>query len=139
VQRVTLDTNVFVSGLIRPRGVCARLLALAEEEAFAIQLSEPIQDEVSTVLARDFDWSEERVSQARTFLSSISQHVTPHVELDVVKRDPPDNRILECSQASKSQYIVTSDKDLLSIAVHESATIIKPGEYLAMLLQKSGS
>jgi uncharacterized protein len=135
VQRVTLDTNVFISGLISSRGVCARLLALAEGGAFAIQLSEPIQDEVSTVLARDFDWSEERVSQARTFLSSISQHVTPHVELDVVKRDPPDNRILECSQASKSEYIVTSDKDLLSLGVHEGATIIKPSEYLTVMLQ----
>ena len=139
MQRVTLDTNVFISGLISRRGVCARLLALAEEGAFAIQLSEPIQDEVCTVLARDFDWSEERVSQTRTFLSSISQHVTAHVELDVVKRDPPDNRILECSQASKSEYIVTSDKDLLSLVVHESSRIIKPGEYLAIMLRKSGS
>ena len=135
MQRVTLDTNVFISGLISRRGVCARLLALAEGGAFAIQLSEPIQNEVSTVLARDFDLSEERVSQARTFLSSVSQHVTPHLELNVVKRDPSDNRILECSQASKSQYIVTSDKDLLSLGVHEGATIIKPSEYLAVMLQ----
>ena len=135
MQRVTVDTNVFISGLISGRGVCARLLALAEEGAFAIQLSEPIQDEVCTVLARDFDWSEERISQARTFLSSISQHVTPHLELDVVKRDPPDNRILECSQASKSEYIVTSDKDLLSLGVHEGATIIKPSKYLTVMLQ----
>ena len=136
MHRVTLDTNVFISGLISRRGVCARLLALAEEGAFAIQLSKPIQDEVSTVLTRDFDWSEERVREAGVFLSSISQRVTPHVYLDVIKRDPPDNRILECSQASKSQYIVTSDKDLLSIGVYEGATIIKPGEYLAMMVQE---
>ena len=72
MQRVTLDTNVFISGLISSRDVCARLLALAEGGAFAIQLSEPIQHEVSTVLARDFDWSEERVREAGVFLSLIS-------------------------------------------------------------------
>jgi hypothetical protein len=31
---------------------------------------------------------------------------------------------------------VTSDKDLLSIGVHEGATIIKPGEYLAVMVQE---
>lgn len=75
------------------------------------------------------------IEEIRTLLSGISQRVTPHVELDVVKRDPDDNRILECSLASRSDYIVTSDKDLLDLKQYGGAGIIKPIEFLALLRQ----
>jgi uncharacterized protein len=126
VQRVTFDTNVFISALTH-QGASARLLVLANEGAFALQLSEAILAETLEVLARDFDWAEDRIVQVRTTLWAVAQRVTPHLELEVVKRDPDDNRILECAQASKSRYIVTSDKDLLELSVYEGAEIIKPG------------
>jgi predicted nucleic acid-binding protein len=37
--------------------------------------------------------------------------VQPGVRLDVVKEDPPDNRILECAVNAGSDFIVTG-KDL---------------------------
>jgi putative PIN family toxin of toxin-antitoxin system len=55
------------------------------------------------------------LAKARDVLSSVSKSVTPHVELDVVKRDPDYNRVLECAQSSGSDYIVTGDKDLLDL------------------------
>lgn len=137
MQRVTFDANIFISGLITSRGACARLLAFAAEGIFVLQLSQAILDEISEVLSRDFEWSEDRIAQACTFLTSVSQFVIPHIELDVVKRDPDDNRVLECSQASKSRYIVTSDRDLLTLSVHEGAPIVKPGEYLTMVEQQA--
>lgn len=70
-------------------------------------------------------------------LSAISQHAVPHVELDIVERDPDDNRILEYSQASKSDYIITGDKDLLELKTYAGAAIIKPGEFLAMYHQQA--
>jgi predicted nucleic acid-binding protein len=57
------------------------------------------------------------------------------VVLDVVKRDPEDNRILECSQASGSDYIVTKDKDLLDLKVYAGARIIKPHPFLSLVKQ----
>lgn len=136
MQRATFDTNVFVSALTHA-GASARLLKLAEDLAFDLQLSQPILDETAEVLARDFGWTKERTDQARLVLSSISQRVLPHVELDVIERDPDDNRILECSQASKSDYIVTADKDLLDLKTYAGAAIVKPGEFLAVLQQRA--
>ena len=133
--RVTFDSNVFISAL-NFSGTPARLLKLAEEAAFALQISQPILDEVLEVLERKFGWPRERIDYARRALSDISQAVLPHVALDVVKRDVSDNRILECAQASRSDYIVTSDKDLLDLKVHEGADIINPDDFLVLLRQR---
>ena len=133
MNRAVFDTNVLVSGLLGKRGAAPRLLALARDGVFALQISAAILDETAEILAREFDWTRERIAITRAFLSSITQHVTPHVELDVIARDRDDNRILECSLASRSDYIVTFDKDLLDLKVYAGALIIKPQEFLRIV------
>ena len=135
-MRSTFDTNVYVSAL-NYQGPPARLLELAALGIFHLQLSSAILDETSRVLIEDFHWPVDDVQQANAVLWSISQWVTPHVELDVVKRDPDDNRILECSQASQSDYIVTKDKDLLDLKHYAGARIIKPDQFLALVQARS--
>ena len=136
LNRAVFDTNVLVSGLLGKRGAAPRLLALARDGVFALQISAAILDETAEILAREFDWTQERIAIARAFLSSIAQHVIPHIELDVIARDRDDNRILECSLASRSDYIITFDKDLLHLKRYGGADIIQPAEFLAMLRQK---
>ena len=109
------------------------LLTMASQGVFALQLSSAILDETMEVLERDFFWTKLSLQEARDLLSSISQPVTPHVELNVIQRDPDDNRILECNQASRSDFIVTSDKDLLDLRVYAGASIIKLGEFLSTM------
>ena len=133
MNRAVFDTNVLVSGLLGKRGAAPRLLALARDGVFALQISAAILDETAEILAREFDWTRERIAITRAFLSSITQHVAPHVELDVIARDRDDNRILECSLASRSDYIVTFDKDLLDLKVYAGALIIKPQEFLRIV------
>lgn len=104
-----------------------------------MQISDAILAETCRILGEaGFGWPQERIAQARRLIGSFAQHVTPHVELDVVKRDPDDNRVLECSQASRSDYIVTSDKDLLDLRSYAGAGIMKPLEYLDILKQRKG-
>jgi uncharacterized protein len=62
----------------------------------------------------------------------MAQLVTPHVELDVIKDDPDDDRILECAQASQSDYLVTSDKDLLRLRQYAGTRILMPADFLAL-------
>ena len=135
MQRVTFDTNVLISALTH-QGAAARLLTLAGEGSFRLQLSQPILNETAEVLERDFQWPLKSIEEIRILLSCMSQRVTPHVELDIVKRDPDDNRILECSLASRSDYLVTSDKDLLDLKQYGGASIIKPIEFLALLSER---
>jgi putative PIN family toxin of toxin-antitoxin system len=116
VNRVTAGRNVLVSGL-NYRGPPRRFLDLAEEGVIRLQLSEPILNERMRILQERFHWPLAQAQVARELLSAMAQLVTPHVELDGIKEDPDDNRILECAQASQSDYLVlvTSDKDLLRL------------------------
>lgn len=132
MRRVTFDTNVYISALTH-QGLAARLLLLASEGAFALQISDAVLDEIVEVLERNFFWPQEELQTVRPILLSIAQHVTPHLELSIVERDPDDDRILECSQASCSDYIVTNDKHLLNLKQYAGARIIQPAEFLALL------
>jgi uncharacterized protein len=130
--RSTCDTNVLAAGLNFP-GVAYRVLEAAREGQFAMQLSKPILDETVRILQERFYWDEAKARGAGALLSSFSQLVAPHVELDVVKRDPDDNRVLECAQASGSDYLVTWDKDLLSLTRYAGTDIIEPQHFLAIV------
>lgn len=132
-MRVTFDSNVYVSA--HP-GTPSRLLEVAAVDAFRLQLSAEILDESMRILADKFRWPAQDIAEARDLLSSISQRVIPHVQLDLVERDPDDNRILECAQSSGSDYIVTGDKDLLVLRQHAGARILTPAEFLALLQKR---
>ena len=135
--RSTLDTNVLAAGLNFP-GVAFRVLEAAREGSFALQLSKPILDETVRILRERFQWDEARARNAGALLSRFSQQVVPHIELDVVKRDPDDNRVLECAQASRSDYIVTWDKDLLDLQRYAGADILEPQHFLAVMQGSRG-
>ena len=57
--------------------------------------------------------------------------MTPAVQRDVIKEDPPDNRILECAVTRGSEYIVTGDKDLLRLKQYDSIRILKVSDFIA--------
>ena len=50
--------------------------------------------------------------------------------LEVIKEDPPDNRILECAVEAGSQCIVTWDKDLLRLGSYLDIRIVQPADFL---------
>lgn len=47
--------------------------------------------------------------------------------------DPADNRILECAEAGKVDYIVSGDAHLLQLKQHGSVPIVKVAEFLKQL------
>jgi hypothetical protein len=67
------------------------------------------------VLRRKFDWTDDEIADGRRRMGAMARTVMPAVRLDVIKEDPPDNRILECAVAAGADVIVTGDKDLLRL------------------------
>jgi hypothetical protein len=68
---------------------------------------------------------------------TIARTINPSVQLDVVKEDPPDNRVLECAVSSGADYVVTGDKDLLRLGRYDSIGIINPSDFLDFLHESS--
>ena len=136
--RVVLDANVFVSALISSAGPPARVLQQWEEERFAVVISEAILQELDRVLHyprlyQKYKLSEERISRFLGLLRTQCVLVEPTIKLSVIKRDPTDDRYLECAIAGEAEIIVSGDDHLLGLATHKDIQILSPAGFLAFL------
>jgi len=137
VLRVTADTNIFIAGLIFPRGKPFQLLELAREGKINLTVSEAILDEIGGVLAKKFNWPPEDIADARKRITAMARTVQPAVQLDIIKEDPADNRILECAVGGGSDYIVSGDNDLLRLGRYDSIKILSVSDFLAVAQSQS--
>jgi uncharacterized protein len=129
---VTADTNILVSGLLYKRGKPYDLLTMALAGEINLITSEHILDEMSDVMARKFAAIPQEIDEARLIVRDAARVVTPAVQLDVIKEDPPDNRILECAVTAGSDYIVTGDKDLLGLGQYDAIQILTVSDFLKL-------
>jgi putative PIN family toxin of toxin-antitoxin system len=115
VLRVVLDTNVLISAILfggKPR----QILEKAIRGEIRLCLSEPILEELKGVLQRaKFDYSPEMIQVIVTELAGIADFVNPSETINVVLKDPEDNRILECAVEAEANYIITGDFHLLKL------------------------
>jgi uncharacterized protein len=95
-------------------------------------VSDAILDEMADVLPRKFNFSLEAVEEARRRIQAMAKTVTPAVRLDVIKEDPPDDRVLECAVSSGADYIVTGDKDLLRLGQYDAIPIVSVADFLEL-------
>lgn len=133
--RVTVDTNIFISGLNFP-GIPRQILNLAESGAIRLAVSDDILNEVTRVLRREkFGWPEVEIERALTQISRFTEHIESKQRIDVIAEDPTDDRILECAIASRSEYLVTGDNHLLKLGRFGDTKIVKPANFLEIQAQ----
>ena len=133
---VTLDTNIYISAL-EFGGTPLRLLHMAVEGEIEIAISQPIVDETRRILRDKFGWSQARLDDVEAWLSSYTRLVAPRKTLDVVKHDPPDNRILECAVEAGSQYVVSGDNDLLRVGKYGGTQVVKLADFLTLMQRRT--
>jgi uncharacterized protein len=124
VLRVTADTNILICGLVYRRGKPYDLLRMAIDGTISLTISQHILDELADVLMRKFDSTPEEIAEANGIVGDAARIVKPSVQIDVIKEDPPDNRILEWAVSAVADYIVTGDKDLLRLGAYDSIKIL---------------
>lgn len=134
--RVTADSNIYISALVFG-GPPDDVLTLARDGKIHLVISEDILKEVSRVLVEKFGWTAQAVSLARDRIADFTEKVTPTHKVDVVKEDPTDDRILECAQEGRSEYLVTRDKHLLKLKEFGPTKIMLAADFL-QTLRKQG-
>lgn len=132
-MRVVFDTNVLLSATLWDLSVSHKLLMALIRLDVAIFSSSFIISEYKRVLKRDFGYDDESISSISDRILMFASLVIPISNVDVVKDDPSDNRILECAIDSCSGYVVTYDKHLLSIKEYCGIKILRPEEILRIL------
>jgi len=135
--RAVLDTNVFVSGLIRSKGPPAAILKALRSKQFTLVSSPPVNEEILEVLNRPYLRDRyglgDRIFDVSFILWEVADLVLdlPGVQ---VCRDPDDDKFLATAVSGRADYLVTGDVGhLLHLHQYESVTILSPKESLAVL------
>ena len=126
---VTADANVYVSALAFG-GKPLQILEIASQGLIRLSISDAILQETIRVLGGKFRWEDAALREVDALLRSIAEVVAPTQAVDVVKSDPPDNRVLECAAEAKSDYIVSGDRDLLKLGHFGDTSIVRVQDLL---------
>ena len=128
-MRVVIDTNVFVSSFFG--GTPRKIIDLWKKGSITLCLSKDILDEYIEVLQRiglrDETEMEELLSLFARGFNILFTKKTP--ELRVVKKDPDDDKFIECAVALKAEAIITGDKALRAIEEYMGITIVNPDQF----------
>ncbi len=129
--RVVLDSNIYISALLFG-GKPLRAVQLAEQGAFILLTSPPIQSEVESTLTAKFGYSRAMIRKSCHRVWRCAEQIEPIMHVDIC-RDEDDNRILECAIAGGASYIVTGDRDLLDLPSVSQYIILKVDAFLKVM------
>jgi putative PIN family toxin of toxin-antitoxin system len=135
---VILDTNVILSSLLSTQGLPAEIIWRWEAEKFDVAASPTLLAELEHALAypklkKHLEQSGEAISTLLKRFGMVASLVEPGSNLQVIERDPDDNRVLECAKASGAGFIVSGDEHLLARKEYEGIIIYSPAEFIILL------
>jgi putative PIN family toxin of toxin-antitoxin system len=129
--RAVADTNVLVSALLKD-GPSRRIIRLAADKKIELYLSSEIMGEFGKVLARDFKYNERMVEKAQDAMLANMITIETKTTLNVVSKDPTDNKILECAVDAKAEYVLSYDRHLLELKHYKEISIMTPDSFLTL-------
>jgi putative PIN family toxin of toxin-antitoxin system len=139
-MRLILDTNILLSALLSPLGAPARLLDAWERKRFTLVACDELVTELREVAGRPFFRSRLRASDAELLAAGLRDFSLFCRDLPSVPAapDPKDSYLIALAEAGQADFLVTGDKQLLSIGHHKSTQIITPAAMIAALKAKRG-
>jgi len=136
--RVVLDANQFVSAILSPDGLPAKVLNAWREGYFELVTSPSIINEIRKVLnySRLSKIQKKSPKEIDLFLEDLEvlAFVAPEkLSLSIVADDPTDDKYLVAAIEGEARFIVTGDSDLLKIRKYEGIEIVTAREFLKEL------
>jgi hypothetical protein len=135
VLRVVLDTSALVSYLLTRGDLMARVIEAWRDGRFAVLSSPQTRGELATVLARP---AVRRLNAAppESLIAGYERftlHVPGALQLPGACRDPKDDIFVACAVEGEASYLVSGDRDLLTLRRYAAVGIVNPGEFLLAL------
>ena len=128
-ERVVLDTNILISGLLW-RGKPYQCLLLARSGIVEAVYCPPMLTELTDKLRHTFGFSENRIQAVLYDLRRVSTRVDVASDLRIVAADPDDDKFIECAVAAGATVIVSGDHHLLDLGKHGDISILSAAEFL---------
>ena len=140
MTRLVLDTNVWVSAILNPRGKPALILKLALRGVVELVISRAMIEEMNKVLhypkliklLKKNRVSVEEIEAFIKNIDTIAEITKGELVLEVIKEDPTDNIILACAVEGGADFIISGDSHLLKLANFEEIEIVAPATFLEL-------
>lgn len=129
MDRVIIDTNVFISGLLfggNPEKVLQKWI----NREFILCISPELQAEIVSKLMFKFHASDSFIKSLIYLIENISEKYIPS-RVTTKVRDKSDNFLLELAQEANAKFIISGDKDLLTLGYFRKTKIISPKDFIA--------
>jgi uncharacterized protein len=130
-ERVVIDTNVLISGLLSTTSTPAKALERAVTTAQLLGTTKTLRELMTKLLAPKFD---RYVSRERR--DALLLRLAPLIEIVEVlqriraSRDPKDDKFLEAAVNGRADVLVTGDQDLLELHPFRGIAILTPTSYI---------
>lgn len=131
-ERIVIDTNVLISGLLSTTSTPALAVEKAITKAQLVATTETLRELIQTLLLPKFDRYVRR-ERREALLERVASIVEIVEVLQVVRasRDPKDDKFLEAAVNGRGNVLMTGDRDLLDLHPFRGTAIVSPADYLA--------
>jgi uncharacterized protein len=121
--------------LLSPLGTPAKLLDAWERKAFTLVCCDALIAELRGVAIRPFFKVRLRNSAVELLAAGLRDFsfYCPDLLSGPVAPDPKDSYLLAMAEASKADFLVTGDKEILSLQYYKSTRIITPAAMIELL------
>ncbi len=131
--RIVIDTNVLISAMVfggKPR----QILDLLSEQLVIVIIAEEIVTELRRKILTKFPEFIEDLNRVELLLKRDAVFIKLGMLHINISRDPDDNKFIESAIIGKCSFIVTGDKDLLELKSYADVKILRPAEFLKIMV-----
>ena len=129
-MKIVLDTNVLVSGLLKPESKPGKILDLVIEGSVKIAFDARIINEYSDVLERpEFDFDLFSVKFFISYIQLTGLFVTAE-PLNLTLPDPDDAKFVEVACSAAADFLITGNLRHYTREAKELVKIISPAEFM---------
>jgi putative PIN family toxin of toxin-antitoxin system len=132
-MRIVVDTNVLVSGLLTPFGMCADLVRLFTSNEVILCVDSRILLEYEEVLGRDrFRMDPKLVTILIEYIRRTAE-LHPSKPLKEPLPDPDDCCFLEVAIAARADCLITGNTRHFPLDLRHGVKVLAPSEFLELL------
>ena len=128
-MKIVIDTNVIASAIFfggKPRELIEHLI---QHQLQAFVTTEILEEYAETIDYLKAKYSQKPVHIPLAQIVSVCELINSTSDIKIC-RDPDDDKFINCAIDSKSLYVVSGDKDLLTLKKHKNIEIITVGDFL---------
>ncbi|MBE0503817.1 MAG: putative toxin-antitoxin system toxin component, PIN family [Desulfuromonadales bacterium] len=136
--RIVIDTNLFISALLKPGSNPDIILRSVKEEKVLLLMSVTICQEISRVLfypkiRKRLIASDHELENFINLLSSVAIMTPGTLDLPLLEADPDDTKYLVCAVEGHADYIVSGDHHLTDLVLYRGIRIVTPVDFIQIL------